>query len=112
MEKSEEGWEWDEKKLEMYFEVHICQQIIRTKIHKGKKDELRWKLKKSGKFTIKSMYKKIMLRGQPENNQLKQFWSKIWRMNTIPRVITFIWKCIHSILPLNERVERVLPYIN
>ncbi|XP_026459835.1 uncharacterized protein LOC113360546 [Papaver somniferum] len=43
---------------------------------------------------------------------LKSFWRKIWRMNAIPRVKTFMWKCIHDILPLNERMARILSYIN
>lgn len=53
-----------------------------------------------------------MLRGQPEDLEMKHFWRKIWKINTIPRVKTFIWKCIHSILSLNGRIARILPYIN
>lgn len=25
---------------------------------------------------------------------------------------TFLWKCVHAILPLNERIGRIIPYIN
>ncbi|GAA0143827.1 hypothetical protein LIER_04420 [Lithospermum erythrorhizon] len=41
-------------------------------------------------------------RGVPRDTS----WQKIWNIKVPPRVKTFLWKCLHNILPTRDRLRR------
>ncbi|XP_026417446.1 uncharacterized protein LOC113312928 [Papaver somniferum] len=103
---------WDMQKLETYFEDHCIPNIITIEIKSGQEDQLTWTLDRKGCFTTKSLYNKLIRVRRTEDAQAQRMWKEIWSMNVMPRIKTFIWKCVLSILPLNERIGQIIHSIN
>ncbi|XP_026396434.1 uncharacterized protein LOC113291074 [Papaver somniferum] len=103
---------WDMQKIETYFEDHCIPNIITIEIKSGKEDQLTWTLEQKGCFTTKSLYNKLIRVGRKEDAQAQRMWKEIWSINVMPRIKTFIWKCLLSILPLNERIGHIIYSIN
>ena len=55
-------------------------------------DKLAWKLSPKGEFDMKSAY---LLMLEPDiEAPFKGKW--IWKLKTLPRIQTFVWKCMHK----------------
>ena len=55
------------------------------------KDKMAWKLSPKGDFDLKSAYLMVL-----EPIVEAPFWGKwIWKLKILPRIQTFVWKCMH-----------------
>ncbi|XP_026384618.1 uncharacterized protein LOC113280177 [Papaver somniferum] len=67
---------------------------------------------KNGNFTVKSGYRKLV---NIKTNaaafydpELATIWKHLWSLDTLPRIKTFLWKCVNDIVPSSERMNRVM----
>lgn len=112
MEDNQHSKIWNERKLQLYFEEQSISNIKAMEIRCEEEDQMIWKLEPKGKFTTKSLYSPLIRRDNTTNHQTKKMWQNIWSMKVAPRIKTFIWMCVQSILPLNERIGRKIQTVN
>ncbi|XP_026436560.1 uncharacterized protein LOC113334543 [Papaver somniferum] len=74
-----------------------------------KLDKLRWLLTNDGKFSVKSMYKKLK-NPSVDDNMLDNatFWKAFWKLNISQRIKTFLWKYIHNIFPIRKKLGQFM----
>ncbi|OVA00419.1 hypothetical protein BVC80_1079g8 [Macleaya cordata] len=74
---------------------------IQTIIPESGCDTLKW----NGDFSVKSLYHDLAHSPnvRVSQNQSSVTWKWVWKLDTIPRIQTFIWKCLHNIVPVNAR---------
>lgn len=103
---------WNVEAVTRHFPPDIHQDILQTPIT-GTNDQLIWKPKNSGKFTIKSAYTGLILHHQQNPNSLKDINRSIWHTPTIkPKVRLTVWKAVHDCLPTRSTLHMRLPNIN
>ena len=93
-------WKWEV----LSFELPPCikdriKAIPRQQVDRGE-DVITWKFSKDGEFTTKSAY--ALLNGTQQNS-LPFLGQWIWKIDTLPRIVSFLWLCMHNSLPV--RVE-------
>lgn len=109
---NEESTDWDLSKLKMCFGDETIQKILQIKINVNKKDRLRWSLTSGGEFSVKSLYKQLSVDSNQSSSTAgvrSSTWKRMWNMNLIPTIKVFLWKCLHDILPVGERISKLLP---
>ncbi|CAA0832715.1 Unknown protein [Striga hermonthica] len=58
---TEDGWNWDEKKLRRTFPPHICALVLTIKtLNPNLADIWRWKIHSKGLFTVQSTYAQLL----------------------------------------------------
>ena len=60
-----------------------------------------WKFLKDGEFTTKSTY--ALLNGTQQNS-LPFLGQWIWKIDTLPRIVSFLWLCMHNSLPVRAEL--------
>ena len=65
----------------------------------GGEDVIMWKFSKDGEFTTKSAY--AWLNG-PQQSEVTFQGKWIWKIDTLPKVINFLWLCMHNSLPVRS----------
>ncbi|XP_026458731.1 uncharacterized protein LOC113359283 [Papaver somniferum] len=105
---------WKVTVLHQLFSTADVQKIIRMKIPTNSTDILIWTLTRNGKFKVKSAYRKLV---ELKTNtvtaydaEMASFWKKLWSLNMLRRIKTFLWKCVQDIIPSSERMTRVKHY--
>ena len=58
-----------------------------------------WKFTKDGEFSTNSAYIHIKTE-TGEVNRFKGAW--IWKLDTLPKIISFLWLCMHNSVPVRE----------
>ncbi|RZC60036.1 hypothetical protein C5167_021788 [Papaver somniferum] len=112
MDCNNHPWIWNTNKLRLLFEEITVTDIQDIPINSERDDQLVWQLEKNEKFSTKSLYNKLIRTNQPTDRDQTRFWKKLWGLNIQPRLKTFLWKCVHSILLLNGRIAQILPDVN
>ena len=72
-----------------------------TLLSKGE-DKLAWSRSPKGTFDLKSTYRIAM--GDECIKPFSALW--IWKVNTLPRIRTFLWKCAHNSIGVKVCLER------
>ena len=74
--------------------------VVATPIHlvARSEDKLAWKLYLKGKFDMKSTY--LLMLDPYIEAPFKAKW--IWTLKTLPRIQTFVWKCMHKSIGVRE----------
>ena len=62
-------------------------------------DVLMWKFTKDGDFSTNSAYLSIKAEMGVENT-FKGAW--IWKLDTIPKITSYLWLCMHTSAPVRE----------
>ena len=62
-----------------------------------------WKLSKDGDFSTKSAYNWLNRTQQIETTFQGQW---IWKIDTLPKIINFLWLCMHNSLPVRAVLAR------
>ncbi|XP_026420820.1 uncharacterized protein LOC113316879 [Papaver somniferum] len=112
MDCNNHPWIWNTNKLRLLFEERTVADIQDIPINSERDDQLVWHLEKNEKFSTKSLYNKLIRTNQLTDRDQARFWKKLWGLNIQPRLKTFLWKCVHTILPLNGRIAQILPDVN
>lgn len=110
---------WKEDLLELLFIPRDVEQILGIPLSStGLTDERIWKCTSNGKFSVKSAYvlaKEILNRQQSRvgggvessnGSQDEGKWKRIWHMKAPGKVRTFIWKCLHDIVSVNNNLVK------
>ena len=58
-----------------------------------------WKFSKNGEFSTKSAYR---IANQSENNVVQFSGQWIWKLDIVPKIINFLWLCLHGSIPVKE----------
>ena len=69
-------------------------------VHRNEEYKVRWKLERSGMFSVRSAYMKVA----NFNAQEDQCWRNIWRLKVPQRCKMQMWFFMHDRLPTNERL--------
>lgn len=96
-----QGNEWNWNALSFKLPIDILDKIKATPIqmYRDKKDTLSWSLSKDGEFSSALAY----LLAIPNRNQDIPFLGEwIWKLDTLPRIQSFLWHCHHNIAPVRE----------
>ena len=94
-------WNW--KKLSFVFLSTIKEKInaIPIPLFGESKDFIRWKYAPNGEFSMASAYKLAKL----EEGQIPEFSGKwIWKLDTVPKIVPFLWLCHHKSVPVRETI--------
>lgn len=97
----QDNHEWNWESL-----TFVLPPIIKEKIRAipwqefgDEKDVIMWKHTKDGEFTVNSAYLQT-IGGVGDGNTFKGNW--IWKMDTFPKIISFLWLCMHNSIPVRE----------
>ena len=86
------GWQWGLIPFELpYFLKSLVQAVPFATMSRGS-DKLAWAGNPRGSFDLKSAYS--MSLGDENNPRLKLGW--VWKLETLPRIKSFIWRCAHN----------------
>ena len=80
--------------------------------HLSSQDKLVWWENRAHKFSMKSAYQ-VALRLR-HNSQTEYFlvkvhgvtWGRIWKLNVLPKVQTFVWRACSNCLPTRDNLHR------
>ena len=71
--------------------------------------------KKTGVYSVKSAYRTLMIRNEhrvlEEGSVIessltnKQMWTKLWKLNAVPKVRVFWWRVLRGILPVESTLN-------
>ncbi|KAJ4802411.1 Ribonuclease H-like superfamily protein [Rhynchospora pubera] len=73
-------------------------------------DTLIWLPSKTGRYVTKEAYNRFIKNFQEEiplTDSNFQLWQDLWKVRAPPRVITFIWRCLHNGLPVAKRLSKI-----
>ena len=94
-------WKWEV----LSFELPPCikdriKAIPRQQVGSGE-DVIMWKFSKDGEFITKSAY--ALLNGTQQNS-LPFLGQWIWKIDTLPRIVSYLWLCVHNSLPVRAEL--------
>ena len=81
--------------------MQVC-QATPTSITSRGSDELIWASSPQGIFELRSAYKLAM--GFEDSTPFSASW--IWKMDTLPRIKTFLWMCAHNSIGVKVYLQR------
>ncbi|CAN6803503.1 unnamed protein product [Brassica oleracea] len=102
---------WDMEKLQENFFAADIKLILKQKPAMGEKDAYEWVHNRWGAYTVKSGYwlacsldqsevrKEALAR--PSLNELR---SKVWKVNTSPKIRIFLWKALSNALSVTDEL--------
>jgi len=113
--------QWNESLLHNLFDKQTTQEILAIPINRQiTTDELIWTGSKDRSFTVKSGYN--MLREQAtayfamenpssSHHTPRKLWNALWKMQTSPKVMIFIWNVCQNAIPSKENLwkRKILP---
>lgn len=104
---------WNIQLLHSLFDNSIVQEILNinlftTSSGQLRKDKLRWTLTRNGKFSVKSLYAKLINPSLVVSQESKKFWKGLWSMDTSQIIKLFIWKCLQDALPTKTKMKSTI----
>nr|POE44776.1 hypothetical protein CFP56_77279 [Quercus suber] len=95
------NFEWKWEALSFVLPPCIKEKIRAIPIREfgSGEDNLMWKFTKDGDFSTNSAYQSI-LKDVGVENIFKGAW--IWKLDTIPKIMSFLWLCMHNSAPVRE----------
>ena len=86
------GWQWGLIPFELPYDLKSLIQAVPFSTMSRGSDKLAWAGNPRGSFDLKSAYSMSLV---DENNpRLKLGW--VWKLETLPRIKSFIWRCAHN----------------
>ena len=96
------GWDWGKIPFELPLEIRRLIQATPVTLLSRGVDKLAWSRSPQGTFDLKSAYRISM--GAECTEPFTANW--IWKVNTLPRIRTFLWKFIHNSIGVKVCLER------
>ncbi|XP_026450975.1 uncharacterized protein LOC113351141 [Papaver somniferum] len=94
------------------FSPEDAHKILTMRIPANNTDRLVWTLTKNGKFTVKSAYRKLVdiktNAAALYDPEMTTIWKHLLSLDTLPRIKTFLWKCVNDIVPSSECMNMVM----
>ena len=90
---------WDLTNLSFVFPNHILKAVRATPLRRYavREDYRSWISSLNGEFDSRNVY----LLAIDENLEASNFRGKwIWKLQTLPKIKMFLWKCLHMSLPM------------
>ena len=91
-------WNWSMIPFNLPSEIRDEIQAISISLLARNKDKLAWKLSPKGSFDMGSAY--LIATNLMEAESFDVSW--IWKLNTLPRIQMFIWRCMHRSIAVKE----------
>ncbi|XP_071914033.1 uncharacterized protein [Coffea arabica] len=114
-----EGKQWNKDIIQALFSKEEAEAILLIPLSVfQKKDRFKWRHTANGFYSTKSRYAKakerikevsVMNRAQVNsstNKERSKVWNQLWGLNMKHKIKHFLWKCLHCILPTNEKIFR------
>ena len=106
-------WQWDREIFFDLFAFRTRMEIMAIPLPRtATRDTLVWKENRNKTFTVKSAYQ-VALRMKEqalvEHSTAaldRPIWNKIWALNVLPNVRTFLWRACSNILPTRGNLQR------
>ena len=92
------GWNWAAIPFEIPSEINADIQAVPLPVVSRSSDKLTWKFYAKGSFDMKSAY--FLATDQMETNSFSGSW--IWKLQTLPRIQMFIWRCMQNSIGVKE----------
>ena len=87
------SWDWSLVPLDLRLDIKSSIQAIPTPITSRGRDRISWMGNLRGTFNLRSAYSIAM---GTETNMVARDFGWIWKLNTLPRIKTFLWMCDHE----------------
>ena len=87
------GWNWSQIPLDLPLDIKSMIQAILTPFTSRGRDRISWMGNLRGTFNLRSAYSIAM---GTETNMVARDFGWIWKLNTLPRIKTFLWMCDHE----------------
>ena len=86
--------------LQMELPKNIQREILATPIPLAARaeDKLAWKFSSKGDFDLKSAYSLTL----PPSLEVPFRGKWIWKFNTLPRIQSFVWQCMHHSISVRQ----------
>ncbi|XP_019099588.1 PREDICTED: uncharacterized protein LOC109132435 [Camelina sativa] len=102
--------QWDIKKITALFPPDDAKQILAMKIAATKRNRYIWPYMPSGAYSVKIGY--WLLRTLPSISEprsedrikLTSMKAKVWKLQTVPKIRTFLWRMLSGDLTVSERL--------
>lgn len=95
------GWDWNLLQIEILENIRREVQATPISCVVRNKDRIAWKPSPKGFFILRSAY---LLASEPLPDPA--FHGKwIWKLDTLPRIQTFIWKCRHQSIGVRDNLQ-------
>ena len=92
-------WKWESISFALPSSIKEKIQAIPVQEFGIREDVLMWKFTKDGDFSTNSAYLSIKVDTREENT-FKGTW--IWKLETLPKIISYFWLCMHNSVPMRE----------
>ena len=89
---SDISWDWGQIPFDLPFQVKSIIQAIPIPITSRGHDRLAWAGNPRGVFDLKSAYS--LATAEVATPPFSSSW--IWKLNTLPKIRTFLWRCFHN----------------
>lgn len=86
------AWDWNWLHFDLPAEIKVMIQTIPVSITNQGWDKLIWNGNPRGSFDLKSAYSSTL--DAESSSSVKCGW--IWKVETLPRIKTFLWQCAHD----------------
>ena len=98
---SASGWDWARIPFELPHNYRMKIQYIPVSLASSGEDKLAWVGWKHDEFNLNSAYRTAAKLGPPQSFQ----GSWIWRLNILPRIQLFLWRCYHNSVGVRESLR-------
>ena len=98
---------WKAPLIHNLFDVHTAQLILDTLLQQlVTEDKMIWKGEKSGKYSVKSVYR-ICVTEIADNSRMHVhgWWNLIWKLKVPPKIKNFLWRVCHGCYPKRARLS-------
>ncbi|KAL4621362.1 hypothetical protein ACB092_06G222000 [Castanea dentata] len=91
-------WDWSKIPFNIPLEIRDVIQAIPIPLIARNNDKLAWKFSPRGSFDMRSAY--LIVKNLVEAGTFAGSW--IWKLQTLPRIQIFIWRCIHESIAVKK----------
>ncbi|CAD5330779.1 unnamed protein product [Arabidopsis thaliana] len=103
---------WDEDRVRHLFIREDADYILSLRVSTDLQDSYVWSFSKNGLYNSQSGYK--LLEALPEHQEFpitslppieKKLWSRLWKVQTMPKIRHFMWKALAGALAVSDRLQ-------
>ena len=96
------SWDWGQIPFELPFKIKSLIQAILIPIMSRGQDRLAWSSNPKGTFDLKSAYS--LATAEEASHPFSSSW--IWKLDTLPKIRTFLWRCQHNSIGVKSCLAR------